>query len=184
MSVHPLELLFRDLTDRSFTRIGLKEPEIPRYVSHLLLDFTEMEHLYRIRDARGRKLEDVGELLLEGDVRHRARSFERERTVRKHIGDFTLFFAGMFPEHIHNRRHWWRLDRNVDWIEAGRESYRVVSTFDVGEHAGEAPLFRKLAEHFDFMVVGINLVREELITMSEERFLIARSVLDDPPPTH
>ena len=36
-----------------------------------------------------------------------APSFDRERQVRKHIGDYTLFFTGMFPEsinHLHLRR--------------------------------------------------------------------------------
>ena len=31
-----------------------------------------------------------------------APSFDRERQVRKHIGDYTLFFTGMFPESINH----------------------------------------------------------------------------------
>lgn len=178
---HPLAHLLHELTDRGFARVGLREPDLPRYVSELLLEFTHVDRLYCIRDARGRRLEDVGEMLLEGDLRHRARSIERERSVRKHIGDFTLFFTGMFPEHVESNRRWWRLDRFVDWIEAGRESYRIVGAFDMGPHAREAPLFRKLADHFDFMVVGLNFVREDLVRMRDDRFAVARSLIDPPP---
>ncbi len=178
---HPLSHLLQELTDRGFTRAGLREPDLHRYASELLFDFTHVDRLYRIRDARGRRLEDVGEMLLEGDLRHRAQSLERERTVRKHIGDFTLFFTGMFPEHVKSDRRWWRLDRFVDWIEAGRESYRCVAAFDIGPHAHEAPLFRKMADHFDFMVVGLNFVREDLVRMQNDRFDIARRMMDDPP---
>jgi len=38
-------------------------------------------------------------MLIESDpIYGPAPSFDRERQVRKHIGDYTLFYAGMFPE--------------------------------------------------------------------------------------
>ncbi len=181
MTVHPLEHLFCELTRGSFDRIGLMDPDLPPYVSSLLLEFTAIDRLYRIRDAVGQRVDDVGEMLLEGDVRHRAASFERERIVRKHIGDFTLFFTGMFPEHVTALRTKARLDSFVDWIETGRESYRVVASFDAWPYAEEAPLFRKLAEHFDFLVVGLNLVRDDLARLGEERYQTARGLLGEEP---
>ena len=39
-----------------------------------------------------------------------APSFDRERQVRKHIGDYTLFFTGMFPESINHFRL-----RHIGW---------------------------------------------------------------------
>lgn len=181
MTVHALEQLFSELTQGSFGRIGLKDPDLPPYVSALLLEFMTMDRLYRIRDAAGRPVDDVGEMLLEGDLRHRAASFERERVVRKHIGDFTLFFTGMFPEHVASLRTQARLESFVDWIEMGRESYRAVASFDLWPYAEEAPLFNKLAEHFDFLVVGLNLVRDDLARLGTERYETARGLLDQIP---
>jgi hypothetical protein len=163
MTVLALERLFQDLTRDSFERLGLKDPDLSPYVSGLLVTFTAMDSLYRIRDAAGRPVEDVAEMLFESDVRHRATSFERERLVRKHIGDYTLFFSGMFPEHVATLRTRARIESFVDWIEMGRESYRVVAAFDAWPYAEEAPLFRKLADHFDFLVAGLNLVRDDLV---------------------
>lgn len=110
-------------------------------------------------------------------MRHRADSLDRERSVRKHIGDFTLFFTGMFPEHIRNRRNWWRLDRWLDWIETGKESYRIVGEYNLGPYADEAALYRRLADHFDFMVVGLNFVKKDLDTMRDDRFEIVRDII-------
>ncbi len=179
MKEHPLSELLESLTERNFTKVGLREREIPHYVAGVLADFTHTDRLYKIRDSRGRRLEDVGEMLLESDIRHHARSLDRERSVRKHIGDFTLFFTGMFPEHIKSRRNWWRLDRWLDWIETGKESYRMVGNFDVGPHAQEAELYRRLADHFDFMVVGLNFVRDDLVRLQESRYHITRSILEE-----
>src|SRR5215813_11454090 len=98
---HPLQELFQDLVGQHYAQeIGIRDPQIVAYVSHLLAEFCEIDQLYKIRSG-DRPLADVGEMLLESDpVYGPAPSFDRERQVRKHIGDYALFFAGMFPESI------------------------------------------------------------------------------------
>ena len=103
-----LRTLLRELVRRNFLQpLGITDSEITSYVSDLLAEFSRTENLYRIRDSRGQRLEDVGQMLAASDPLHEASSFEREREVRKHIGDFTLFFAGLFPEALNH----WRLRR-------------------------------------------------------------------------
>ena len=53
------------------------------------------------RHAPGRRVEEVAEMLAEGDLLHRAQSVEREREVHRHVGNYTLFMAGIFPEFLH-----------------------------------------------------------------------------------
>ena len=69
-------------------------------MGNLLIDFVHVDNLYRIRNCRGKRLEEVGELLIESNPALDAPSFEHERLVRKHIGDYTLFLTGMFPEYV------------------------------------------------------------------------------------
>ncbi|HZI92728.1 MAG TPA: hypothetical protein VFE84_00680 [Patescibacteria group bacterium] len=179
MRDHPLNELFQTLTQRNFSRIGLKERELPQYAADVLVDFTHVDTLYKIRNARGERVEDVGEMLLESDIRHHASSLERERSVRKHIGDFTLFYTGMYPESIRTRRNWWRLDRWLDWIETGKESYRIVGMFDKAPYEQEAALYRRLSEQFDFMVVGLNFVRDDLRRLHDSRYEIGKDILSE-----
>jgi hypothetical protein len=61
---------------------------------NLLIDFVQVDHLYRIRNARGKRLEEVGEMLVESHPLLDAASFEPEREVRKHIGDYRLLLTG------------------------------------------------------------------------------------------
>ena len=102
-------------------------------------------------------------MLLETDpVFGPAPSFDRERQVRKHIGDYTLFFTGMFPESINQfrlRRN--RLENFVDWMKAGKESYYIVSKFDCFEYTKVAPLFASLSSHFEQCVYGLNRVKND-----------------------
>jgi hypothetical protein len=163
-----LQEFFESLVSRTFaSTIGVRDSEIHAYLSEMLANFCQAEELYKIRDAAGRSLADVGEMLLESDpVFGPAPSFDRERQVRKHIGDYTLFFAGMFPESInHYRLRRQRLESLVDFIKAGKESYYIVSKFDVFEYAQAAPLFGKLAERFEDCVCGLNMVKNELDVM-------------------
>jgi len=165
---HPLRALFQDLVGRHYAEaIGVRDPQIVAYVSHLLAEFCEADQLYTIRDRANRPLTDVGEMLLESDpVYGSALSFDRERQVRKHIGDYTLFFAGMFPESInHFRLRRQRLENFVDWIKAGKESYYIVSKFEHFEYAKVAPMFASLSRNFENCVYGLNMVKNDLEEM-------------------
>ena len=147
--------------------IGLRDPQIVGYVAHLLAEFCDVEQLFCVRDTSGRPLNDVGEMLLQADpVYGPAPSFGRERQVRKHIGDFTLFFAGMFPESInHLRLRRQRLENFVDWMKAGKESYYIVSKFEHFEYTKVAALFANLSRNFEGCVYGLNRVKNDLEEM-------------------
>lgn len=159
--------LFADLVEKEVPG----DREISRYITDLLLDFVRADHLYRIRNARGKRLDEVGEMLLESNPLLAASSFEREREVRKHIGDYTLFLTGMFPEHVAALpRRGLRLDSFIDYIKAGKESYRIVAAFDQFEYRSVAPLFRRLADEFEFCVHGLNRVKSDLEALREEQY--------------
>lgn len=165
---HPLQDLFQGLVGRHYAHeIGIRDPQVVAYVSHLLAEFCEADQLFKIHNAAERPLEDMGEMLLESDpVYGPATSFDRERQVRKHIGDYALFFTGMFPESINRfRLRRQRMENFVDWMKAGKESYYIVSKFEHFEYAKVAPLFGVLAKNFEGCVYGLNMVKNDLQEM-------------------
>ena len=165
---HPLQQLFIELVGRHYAEeIGIRDPQIVNYVAHLMAEFCEVEQLFKIRNAADQPVTDVGEMLVESNpVYGPALSFDRERQVRKHIGDYTLFFAGMFPESInHFRLRRNRTENFVDWIKAGKESYYIVSKFEHFEYTNVAPLFGRLSSHFEQCVYGLNQVKNDLQEM-------------------
>jgi hypothetical protein len=177
---HPLQQLFQDLVGEHYAHeIGIRDPQIVAYVSHLLAEFCEADQFFKIHDASDRPLADVGEMLIESDpVYGPAPSFDRERQVRKHIGDYTLFFTGMFPEslnHFRLRRN--RLEGLVDWMKAGKESYYIVSKFEHFEYTNVAPMFAKLSREFEPCVFGLNRVKNDLQEMQHPIFRRANELL-------
>ena len=171
---HPLRRLFRTLTERTFSdRLGWPDTDVIAYVSEVLVDFAHMENLYRIRNARGHRVEEVAELLLEGDLLHRAGSPERERDVQKHIGDYTLFVTGLFPEYVRRlktRRVLAPADAFLDYMVVGKRAYGAVAAHTVGGHAESGPLFRKLSDNFELCVYGLGHVRQDLDQLRHPAF--------------
>jgi hypothetical protein len=148
-----------------------EDREVAAYVGDLLVDFVHVDNLYRIRNCRGKRLEEVGEMLVESNPLLDATSFEREREVRKHIGDYTLFLTGLFPEYVATLpRRGLRLDSMIDYVKAGKESYRIVGAFDQFEYRHVARLFRHLAEQFEYCVYGLNRVKSDLETLREQHY--------------
>ncbi|MGA7339027.1 MAG: hypothetical protein WBE72_11825 [Terracidiphilus sp.] len=162
---HPLEPFFQQAVRNSYEgKLGLNDPDVTGYVARLLCEFSEADNLYRVRDEMGRPIAELEEMLNASDPIHgTAPSFDAERALRKHIGDYALFVAGMYPEATGSnrrlRRHYPSLE---ELIQAGKESYFIVSQFNLFEYEQEAPLFARLSDRFERCILGLTLVREEL----------------------
>jgi hypothetical protein len=171
---HPLVRLFASLTEENFAEhLGWPDGEVIGYVTEILTDFVHVDQLYKIRSAQGERVEEVAEMLAEGDLLHRAESVEREREVHRHIGDYTLFMAGIFPEFLRRLKTSKIVispDTLLDYIQVGKRSYHIVSEFTYGQYEEDAPLFRKLSENFELCVYGLGYVRADLDRLRDPRF--------------
>ena len=160
-SDHPLREYFSETLHDSLTgKLGMSDTEaVETYLARMLVDFLNFDGIYAIRNARGKRIESVVEMLAEGDVRVHADSFDREREVHRHVGDFLLFWSGLFPEFLGQIKAPTSQDALVDVVKQGQFSYHVVSTFEHGQYADEATTFRKLSVHFDEYRTGLSLMR-------------------------
>lgn len=156
------QFFYDTVSDTYVRRLGLEDTEIAGYVAGVLTRFTDAENLYCVRDPEGRPVREVAEMLLASDPVHgTASSFGEEREVRRHIGDYALFLTGMYPKPDH--AHWHREPESFsELVRAGKESYYIVSQFNMFEYASEAPLFARLSEQFERCLYGLTLVREQL----------------------
>lgn len=162
---HPLERFFQQAVRNSYEgKLGLNDPDMTGYVAQILCEFSDAENLYCVRDETGRPVQELAEMISASDpVNGSASSFDAERALRKHIGDYALFVAGMYPEAAgSSRRLRHRYPSLSDLIRAGKESYFIVSQFNLFEYEQEAPLFARLSDRFEQCILGLTLVREEL----------------------
>ena len=162
---HPLEQFFHQAVRNSYEgKLGLNDPDVTSYVAHLLCEFSRSDKLYKVRDEMGRPIAELQEMVLAADpVNGTAASFDAERLIRKHIGDYSLFVAGMYPEAVEPWRRHRRGHPSLEaLVRAGKESYYIVSQFNLFEYEKEAPLFGRLSDWFERCILGLTLVRQEL----------------------
>jgi len=168
---HSLRRLFRTLTERSFLeRLGWPDWDIVGYVSDLLTDCVQTEHLYPVQEATGRRLTALTEMLQEAEACARDCPPEREREVHRRIGDYTLVMTGLFPEGVNRVRTIviGRPDALLDYVKVGKRAYRLVaeiaeeSTADPAARRLLVPLFRQLSAQFEVCVLGLGYVKQEL----------------------
>jgi hypothetical protein len=162
---HPLESFFlHEVTSIFDGKLGLNDPELTGYVSRVLCHFSEDDNLFLKRGLIGHSIEQLVTMMRAADpVYGTAPSFDAERAMRKYVGDYCLFVAGMVPEVIESEHeNSSRRPTLGELIRAGKESYYVVSQFNVFEYRREAPLFTRLSDQFERYVLGLALVREEL----------------------
>jgi hypothetical protein len=162
---HPLEPFFLQAVRESYEgKLGLHDPDVIGYVSRVLCDFSDADSLFKVRDAAGHGKDELDAMMLAADpVNGTAPSFDAERAMRKYIGDYSLFVAGMVPEAIDSgAAEQVRRPTLGELIKAGKESYYIVSQFNVFEYKKEAALFTRLSDQFERYILGLALVREEM----------------------
>ena len=162
---HPLEPFFQQVVRNSYEgKLGLHDPDLTGYVAHLLCEFSQTDKLYQLRDAQGRPVEELEAMILAADpVNGFATSFDAERAMRKYIGDYALFVGGLYPEaNVPGARRKGMHPSLSELIQAGKESYFIVSQFNLFEYEQEAPLFGRLSDWFERCILGLTMVRDEL----------------------
>jgi hypothetical protein len=155
---HPLRRLFAGLTEHAFlAHLGLADPPLVDYVSGLLSRFVHADAVYRLRAAGGRPLTELAAMAAEAEGLPPGRT---RREYFRHIGDFALFWTGVYPEAL-NRPGGRRRDEVVDYTLQGKRGYLLTSVLDAEDRPEEAGLFRRLSDQFEACAVGLREVRRE-----------------------
>lgn len=156
---HPLRRLFAGLVEHTFfTEVGMCDPSLSVYLADLLVTFTHVDRLNAIRNAQGKRLDQIAAMLAVLADDPPATAAERDRRLYRHIGDYTLFWAGVYPEQL-RRVSRDRSDVLLDYVSQGKRSYAIVSELAGEDDAPPSSLFRHLSEDFEYCLYGLGLVR-------------------------
>jgi hypothetical protein len=168
---HPLRRLFAGVTEQTFmSTLGITDTHLIDYISLLLSRFIHMDSVHRLRDAQGRQLHDIVDMLLEAEALPPEGRTRRE--YHRHIGDFTLFWTGLYPDGLRRLVSAFSKDQLIDYTAQGKRSYFIASTFDDDPYRAEAPVLRRLSEEFELCAYGLHQVRAELEKSSDGKPII------------
>jgi hypothetical protein len=151
-----LERFFSGITEQTFQgRLGVADPALIDYVGDLLVRFLKSDLVFGIRDADGKRLKDVAALMLEAQLR----TGDARRAVYRHIGDFALFWAGVYPEALGRLQGRDSRDHLLDYCTQGKRSYLIASSIPSDDR--ENAVLERLSHDFELCVYGLGEVRRE-----------------------
>jgi hypothetical protein len=155
-----LRRLFCGLTENTFqVQLGVVDPPLMDYLSDLLIRFLRQDALDKLRSLTGQRMRDVRVMLAEADTR----IGEARREVHRHIGDYTLFWTGLYPEALRRQRGAIAGDQFVEYCSHGKRAYLIASSIETGDEAtAPGEVLHRLADQFEMCAYGLREVRREL----------------------
>ena len=162
-----LRRYFAGIAENTFqAELGVADPALIDYISDLLTRFIRSEAIFRIRNLAGKPIREVAEMMVEAQ----ARVGNAQREVHRHIGDFTLFWSGVYPESLKRMRASSRRDHLVDFCNEGKRAYWIASTIATDEPAGAtADVLERLSQEFELCAYGLREVRRVWESRGDER---------------
>ncbi|HXD89547.1 MAG TPA: hypothetical protein VNU00_00715 [Candidatus Binataceae bacterium] len=140
-----LQGFFLELVRKSFGQLGMGDHAIVEYVASVLTDFSHSDRWLQLHNAEGRRLTSTVEMMLtqSDEPLDPVARVEWERTLRKYVGDYTLFMSGLF------RRFVERGGYLGYYLDEGARAYQAVSELDVSLYRPGFLVFEELGKSFE-----------------------------------
>lgn len=156
---HPLRRMFHGLVEQVFEAdLGLCNPRLADYVGDMLIEFVHVDRIFRAQSVDGTAIRELSRIEAEAILGDTGSDSQRKRLINLYIGDFTLFWAGVYPEALRPRHA--GIDRLSAYLAQGKRSYGIASELSDGRSHPAPELLRELSHEFEACVHGLQLVRE------------------------
>jgi hypothetical protein len=144
-------------------RSGIQDRAVADYVAEVLTEFARAERARCVIPGLSGPLDYFFELLAalkDADERHRF-------FIRAHIGDYSLFLSGVFPERIRSRAEA-RGSPDMSYYDAlGRTHYRAASDHRLAQRYELATIFNTLSERFETTRLALNDIADRFFSIGD-----------------
>jgi hypothetical protein len=162
-----LRRLFDGLVEQIFmVELGLCDPGLTEYLGDMLADFVHVDRIYRLRTVDNTVIRELSQMEAAANLGRDLDDTRRRRLINKYIGDFTLFWTGVYPEHLRPRPG--LANRLETYLQQGKRSYGIASELTRPYERPPARVLHQLSEQFEYCVHGLHLVRASWEQLADE----------------
>src|SRR2546422_7069623 len=139
---------------------GIDDRELADYLAALLLEFGDHDRHIRLGTTAAqtyRSLVDVVAELADLDG-----AGERAFLLHAHLGNYSLWLAGLFPDYVAARRSRAGGPDLPYYDELGRQGYRLASEHRLAERFGVASIYRAAAARFPALRQAFNRLSDRV----------------------
>jgi hypothetical protein len=154
---------FYILVRQVFRRSGIEDRAVADYVAEVLAEFARAERARCVVPGQAGPLDYFFEMLTALQRADERTSFY----LRAHIGNYSLFLSGVFPDRIRFRAEA-RGGPDVKYYDAlGRTHYRAASDHRLAQRYELAPIFNTLSERFQTTRRALNDIAGRLFVIGD-----------------
>jgi hypothetical protein len=155
---------FYILVRNVFRRSGIEDRAVADYVAEVLAEFARAEQARCVVPGQSNPLDYFFEMLTALQKADERTSFY----IRAHIGNYSLFLSGVFPDRIRFRAEA-RGFPDVKYYDAlGRAQFRAASDHKLAQRYELAPIFNTLADRFETTRAALNDIADRLFSMEAD----------------
>lgn len=157
------EFYFYVLARHVMRDVGVSDRKLCDYVGSLLGEFSRANSLRGPHETSEGSHQYISDMLI---ALSRATA-EQTFLLRAHVGNYSLFISGIFPENTQRRSR--RGGPDLEFYEqVGRENYRLVSSHAVARRCELNDVYAELADRFREIRLALNELSDRLLNLDEE----------------
>ncbi|GIW51794.1 MAG: hypothetical protein KatS3mg081_1149 [Gemmatimonadales bacterium] len=157
--VSPSAPLFFYVAVRDALRaIGVDDAELSDYLGALLLEFAVRDRAYRIAPADDATYYYIADIVADLEVVSGKRGF----LLRAHLGNFSLWLAGVFPDYVTARMVRRGGPDFSYYDEMGARGFRLAADHVLAREWNLAPIYSRAADSFEALRVALNRLSDDV----------------------
>ena len=139
--------------------VGLSDTQLSNYVAALLYEFGMRDRAYRISPHDDQVYRYVADIV--ADIDHE--SGQRRFLLQAHLGNFTLWLAGVFPDRI-SAREQLKGGPSLEYYEAmGTQGFRQAAGNRIAQNLDVADVYARAADAFPTLRIALNRLSDGLL---------------------
>lgn len=157
------EFYFYVLARHVMRDAGVTDRKLCDYVGSLLGEFSRANSLRAPNESADTSQQYLCDMLIA--LSHATP--EQTFLLRAHVGNYSLFISGIFPENTQRRSRRGAPDLAF-YEQVGRQSYRLVASHVAARRCELNDVYAELADRFHDVRVALNQLSDRLLNLDEE----------------
>ena len=154
---------FYILVRNVFRRSGVNQRAVADYVAEVLAEFAQSERARCVLPSQTKALDYFFEMLSALNQADDRTSF----LIRAHIGNYSLFFSGVFPDRIRFRAEARGFPDVKYYDSLGRTHFRAASDHRLAQKYEVAEIFNTLSERFETTRLALNDIADRFFSIGD-----------------
>lgn len=161
---------FYILVRQVFKRAGIVDRSVADYVAEVLAEFARSEQSRCVLPGQTQALDYFFEMLSALQTADDHTSFH----IRAHIGNYSLFLSGVFPDRIRGRAERRGFPDLKYYVALGRTHFRAASDHRLAQRYELTGIFNTLSERFETTRLALNDISDRLFSMGGTDYSLDR----------